>query len=220
MEKGILKDEEEILVIVDDRELKSSVSKRLFKLGARLESRRLEVGDYIVSDRTCIERKSLKDFVGSIVDGRLFSQARDLACFEIPVMIVEGPGDLYSQRNMHPNSITGAMSSVILDYRIIIIRTNDESDSARLIFHLAKREQKKGQNMPVLRKSTPLTTKERQEFIVSGLPGVGPNLAKNLLKDFGSVERVFSADFEELKNVKKIGDKKAREIRELIKSEY
>jgi len=45
-------------------------------------------------------------------------------------------------------------------------------------------------------------------------------LAKNLLRHFGSVERVFAASEEELKAVALVGPKTAERIRELVGGEY
>ncbi len=69
-------------------------------------------------------------------------------------------------------------------------------------------------------KKTHRTLKEQQEYLVSSVPGVGNAVAKNLLRHFGSVERVFSATEEELKEVELVGPKTAERIRELVGGEY
>ena len=65
-----------------------------------------------------------------------------------------------------------------------------------------------------------MTLKEQQEYIISALPGVGPALAKPLLKRFGSVKSVVTASEEELKEVEKIGEKKAKDIQSVLNEEY
>jgi len=52
--------------------------------------------------------------------------------------------------------------------------------------------------------------------MLQGLPGVGPALANRLLLQFGSVERVVSADQSLLTQVRGIGPKKAEQIRKLV----
>lgn len=47
-------------------------------------------------------------------------------------------------------------------------------------------------------------------------PGVGPALAHRLLLEFGSVERVVTADAEQLMRVRGVGRQKAERIRELV----
>ena len=51
----------------------------------------LDVCDYVVSDRVGVERKNASDFIGSMKDGRLFNQARDMMeIYEKPIIILEG----------------------------------------------------------------------------------------------------------------------------------
>jgi len=64
------------------------------------------------------------------------------------------------------------------------------------------------------------TLKEQQERLVSSTPGVGNAVATNLIRHFGSVERVFAASAEELKEVELVGPKTAERIRELVGGEY
>ena len=66
----------------------------------------------------------------------------------------------------------------------------------------------------------PLSLKEQQEYLVSSLPNVGLNLAKELLKNFKTVKNVVNAKEDDLKNIDKIGDKKAKGINEVINKEY
>ncbi len=210
------------IIYADDRELRSPVCRKLFELKAEIKPIRLEVGDYIVSKRVCVERKTVSDFVNSIIDKRLFQQAKDLSeQFEKPIIIVEGVGDIFSQRNIHPNAIRGAIASLIIDFGIPILQTNDGEDTAHMIHYLARREQEERNIEVALRgKRSGLTERQQQEFLVEGLPLVGPKLAKRLLKEFGSVEGVFTADEGGLKKVGKIGDKKANVIRKIIAKNY
>lgn len=218
----MIHDLEQIIIIIDDRELKTSIAKVLFKLGAKLDSKRLETGDFILSDRVIVERKSVKDFVDSILDSRLFKQAAGLKKeFQIPVFIIEGKEDIYSQRNVNANAIRGAIASIITDFSIPIINSQDENDTANIIYSLAKREQVDFKRSINIRgKKKPLTTKELQEFIVSGLPGVGLESSKKLLKHFKTIRNVFNSTAGELMEVENFGKAKAEEIKKVIDAEY
>ena len=124
-------------------------------------------------------------------------------------------------RNVHPNAILGALSSLILDFKIPLITCEDETETARLLYFLAKREQEKNVREISLRaKKSVLTPRQEQEFLVEGLPLIGPSLAKALLKEFKTVERVFTASEEELQRIKKIGERKAKRIRDILTREY
>ena len=213
---------EQIIVVIDDRELKTSIAKILFNLGVKLQSQRLETGDFILSDRIIAERKSVKDFVDSILDSRLFKQAGELKKqFQIPVFIIEGREDIYSQRNVNANAVRGAIASIIADFSIPIINSQDENDTANIIYHLAKREQvdfKRGINIRGGKK--PLSTKQLQEFIVSGLPNIGNEMSKKLLKKFRTVKNIFNAGVDELTEVENLGKTKAEQIKKIIEAEY
>ncbi len=61
---------------------------------------------------------------------------------------------------------------------------------------------------------------EQQLFIIESLPNIGPVNAKNLLKHFGSVEKVLNASEAQLQDVEGIGKKTAKDIRKVIESKY
>lgn len=205
------------LVRIDIREIKSGISNYLINLGCQTEESCLEIADYIVSDRVAIERKSFSDFVSSMRDLRLFSQLKKLSKFEKPVLLIEG-FEYYGTLN--DNSIFGAISSIILDFRIPIIWTKDKRDSAQLIYSLAKREQfkeKRGFSIRVAKK--PKNLREEQEFLIAGLPSVNSILSKRLLEQFKSPKNIFTAKKEELLNVKNLGERKINRIMEVLEKE-
>jgi Fanconi anemia group M protein len=213
--------ESSITIVVDTRELSSSVVRELLSLGIISKPKRLEVGDYILSSRVCVERKTTEDFLQSIIDGRLFEQAVMLKrSYAKPVMLIEGDS-LYTRRNISPQAIRGALAAIAIDLGIPIFFTANEAESAALIAAIAKREQQEGERYVEIRgEKRAATLKEQQEFIVAGLPNINTTLAKRLLKEFGSVEKIFTASKEELERVHGIGEKIAEEIRRVITSPY
>ncbi|USG99210.1 DEAD/DEAH box helicase [Thermococcus argininiproducens] len=209
-----------IVVYVDSRELKSQVPKMLKELGVHLEIKTLDIGDYIVSEDVAIERKAANDFIQSIIDGRLFDQARRLKeGYLKPIIIIEG--ELYGIRNIHPNAIRGALAALTVDWDIPILFAKDPSEVANYIYLIAKREQEeRKKEIAVRSEKKALTLADRQRLIVEGLPYVSAVLARRLLRHFGSVERVFTAKESELTQVEGIGEKIAREIRKVITAPY
>jgi len=211
-----------ITVFTDHRERASAVMKVLREFDDVVVSvKELPVGDYVVSDRVAIERKSSSDFVQSILDGRLFEQVSKLSSsFSKPVVIIEGV-DTYTVRNVHPNAIRGAIASIILDYGIPIVFTRNEEETAAYLRALARREQVDLGREPRIRgEKRILSLPEMQRFIVESLPFVGPKLAKQLLKHFGTVERIFTASERELAQVEGVGQRRAKEIRRILTEEY
>ena len=131
-------------VIVDTREFNSRVVVELSNLGIIVESAQLEVGDYVVSDRCAIERKDVEDFLASLIDKRLFAQAKRLvSVYPRPLMILEGE-DLFLRRRISPEAIMGALSSLTVNFKLPIITTRDPKETAMFIAVLAKKEQQEG----------------------------------------------------------------------------
>ncbi len=210
-----------VKIIADTRET-GPVVRQLNLLGAKIDYRLLEVGDFICSERVAFERKTVSDFLESLTDGRLFSQMENLVkSFERPILLIEGTG-IYRKRNIHPNAVAGALASIAVDYRLPILWSESGVESAVVIYRTALREQsgEKGR-VPAIRsaKRAP-SAKGEMEFVVAGLPGVSTIAAQRILKRFGSLKTVFSAGKDELMEVEKIGEKKASRIWELINAEY
>lgn len=154
---------------------------------------KLTVCDYVVSDRVGVERKDVNDFLGSVKDGRLFSQAKAMAeAYERPVLILEGQVSKALRRSaMKPASVYGALSSVALDYGITIIPTEDTDSTALLLQRLAYREQTTDNRVIQLRsvdRSLPLN--KQQLFLLSGFPQIGVASAEDLLEKFDTPLRV------------------------------
>ena len=214
------KKSERPLVYADSREGNSKVIRHLSEMEIDVKIHSMSVGDYQVSDEVAIERKTAKDFVDSIIDKRLFRQARQLAEeFKRPLIILEGD-DLYATM-LNPNAIRGAMASIALDFGISIIPTRNAQDTAAMIKRIAAREQTGDKvHINIRTDKKPVTLWEQQLFIVESLPNIGPVNAKNLLKHFGSVGSVFNASSSELQEVEGIGQKTAENIRHVIDSKY
>lgn len=212
-----------ITIIADTREFQSNVVKELARKDCIITSKQLHVADYICSERVGIERKSVSDFLQSIVDQRLFEQASALKdAYTNCAIIVEGNiEDLYSTRNIHPNAINGALSSIAIDYRIPLIWSMAEGHTASLLYTIAKREQVDEDKVVAIRGDKRVMSYEDcQKFLVAGLPNVSTVLAERLLEKFGTPKKVFSAKQEQLKKIEGIADKKAKAIWEMLNKKY
>ena len=211
---------QELVVYVDTREGNSKVIRALDTIGVKVKVNTMAVADYQVSEEVAIERKTAKDFVDSIVDKRLFKQARMMMEeFKKPIMILEGD-DFYSGF-INPNAIRGAMTSIALDYGISIIPTRTAEDTAAMIKRIAIREQKgEKRSIQIRTERKPQNLWEQQLFIIESLPNIGPVHAKRLLEHFGSVKAVLDADEKKLQEVEGIGKKTAKNIRDVVEGKY
>ncbi|WP_311170254.1 DEAD/DEAH box helicase [Halobellus ordinarius] len=217
-------DEAETEIVVDQRELDAAVAKDLSKRdGVRTRLETLAVGDYVLSDRVAVERKSVSDFLETLLDGErsLFEQIGDLArAYARPVLILEGEG-LYEERNVHPGAIRGALASLAVDFDVSVLQTGDEGETAELLLTIAEREQtERDRTVSVHGEKSAKTLTEQQEYVVSAIADIGPVTAQSLLDEFGTVEAVMTARADDLRAVDGVGEVTAERIREVVGSEY
>ncbi|CAD7769074.1 ATP-dependent RNA helicase DbpA [Candidatus Methanoperedenaceae archaeon GB50] len=210
-------------IYIDHREIRSPVARELERLGAQIKLERLEVGDYTLSDRVCIERKTTGDLLSTVTDeGRnLFTQLSDLTRnYERPLLIIEGD-NLYTERRIHPNAIRGLLATITVDFHIPIISTTSPEETAAIIYTIAKREQRGKKRSPTQHgRKTCQTLREQQEYVISSISNIGPVAARRLLQHFKSIRAIVSASEDELTEVEGIGKRTAERIIEVTQSQY
>ena len=122
---------EPIVVIIDTRENEPySFDPRL----VAAERRALPAGDYSVrglETSVAVERKSLDDFVSTVVHARQRFQAElcKLRGYSAACVVVEASlADIVHQRyrsRAHPSAVLGSALSILLDYRVPVIFCGD-----------------------------------------------------------------------------------------------
>jgi Fanconi anemia group M protein len=212
--------EKKLSLIVDSREKSNRIVRQLVDQGCDIQLKQLEIADYILDEHTGVEFKTKQDFVDSIVDGRLFNQAGSLARnFNKPLIVVQGEEDIYSLRNIHSNAIIGALSTLATSFRIPILFTKNDDETAQLFMSIIKR-QKTDLATFSMHAGKPKEEKQLQEYIVTSFPTIGPQVAKNLLTHFGSVKQIVNANIEDLAKVEKVGKGKAETIYNILRKHY
>lgn len=212
-------------IIIDTRELNSPIPKLLERLNAEISFDTISVGDYVLSRRVGVERKSAEDFLKSWIDEKkIWSQLRDLeVSYEIPLLIIEGFTDsLYTMRQVHPRAIQGILRSIMVGMRIPIVWSLDAADTASWLYEIAKSEQDtdKKKYFSWHGKRSHLSANEQREYVVAAIPDLGVTTARKLLEHFKSVQNVFNATKENLQEVVNVGPKTAERIKEVVCSEY
>lgn len=216
-------------ILLDHRERNSGIKKELIKHGMEVIEQQLDYADFIIKTKDLnnniltvgIEKKTINDFLNSIIDKRLINQVINLKKnFDASLLIIEGTENIYELRNFHPNSIRGMLASIAIDFQTPILYTRNHRDTANLLAVIAKRFEKQRSLPSLLKKRKQPTIKQQQEFIIECLPGIGPTLSKSLLKEFKTVKAILNASKEELNKVKKIGPKKIESIKKVLEEEY
>ncbi|MGC9435206.1 MAG: DEAD/DEAH box helicase [Methanomicrobiales archaeon] len=205
----------------DDRESASRVVETLHRTGSTLDLGRLEHGDYAIGDQILVERKTVSDFLDTLINRNLLGQMRDLAgAAPRPILILEGGEDLYTARNIHPNAVRGAIAAIAADFGIAIIPTRDAEETGQMLAILARREEGgRDERTPHVRKSY-RSPREAQEHILASFPGVGLKHARLLLAHFGSLRAVMNARPDELRAVRGVGEKTAASIADIAERIY
>jgi Fanconi anemia group M protein len=213
------KEPERLRLIADTREFKSSVVRHLAVKDIIVESKQLDIGDYLVSERVGIERKEVEDFISSVMDGRLFQQVKALKrAYQSPLIIIEGQ-DLYTRR-LSAEAVRGALAAITVDFGVPVFFTTDDKDTAEFLIALVKREAAVGRKPGIRGEKGSMLVQERQQFILEGLPNVSGIMAQRLLSHFGSVKAVFDATEKQLMEVNGVGKIIAKGIRETVDARY
>ncbi|RLE68506.1 MAG: hypothetical protein DRJ43_05485 [Thermoprotei archaeon] len=214
-----------ITVIVDRRELRSDVPSVLRELGANIEVDSLEAADYVCG-RAGIERKSAHDFLSSIVDKRVFEQAKYLVkAYPKAVIIVEGSLEkAIARRGIGPPQVYGALAA-LLDMGVSVLMSGNPRETGWMIYSIARRESVKDHKkylspvkVRVLKYNKSVAN--AQLNLIASIPGVSAELAHRILVHFGTPRRFFKASSSELRRVPGLGDKRVRRILEVLDTDY
>ena len=204
-----------IELLADHREREAGVATRLRSLGWDVLETTLAVGDYLLGGTIGIERKTVTDFAASLTSGRLFQQVAHLkATVRKPVLLIEG--ERASITGVQPNAVQGALVSVSNRWHIPILWSRDADETAYTIHLIAKQNSELHQRWQPGSVKKPLTKRELQQQMLKTLPQTGQHTPETLLNQFGSIERLLTADEDELQQVKGIGKKRAAIIRHVL----
>jgi DNA excision repair protein ERCC-4 len=204
----------------DYREKSSDLCDLLKREGVSLEVKKVPYGDYVINDSITIERKTAKDFLVSIIDGRLFNQLENLKkhCCR-PVLLIEG-NPYKTELNFDPMAIKGALLSAQAVWYIPVIFSRSKEDTRDILLMIGRQDEAYMDVVPLRGGYRPKRLKSKQLYLLQGFPQIGPLLAKRLIEHFRSVSHVMNASVKELTEVDGIGRGSAKKIREVLDKEF
>jgi DNA excision repair protein ERCC-4 len=220
-----------VRIVVDERERNSNIPELLKNAGAIIDFTQLKVGDYIVSSETAVERKTVRDLISSIYDGRLFLQCSDLVKhYQKPLLVVQGnigelietPEDTQeTDIKLHTEKMLlayDALITVTMEFRIPTIHTPSAEQTAQLLVTLVNRslreDKAKGPLLRKIKKENPAYI--QQLSVLASLPGVGEKLAARMLKKFDTPIRALNASAAELSIIPGFGLTRAERVRKIL----
>ncbi|MBD3253035.1 hypothetical protein GF386_04850 [Candidatus Pacearchaeota archaeon] len=201
-------------IISDIHEKNSLIISELHKSNQiRLEIKPLKIADYLIGD-IAVERKTISDFISSMLNKRLTQQLKQLISYKKQLLIIEGNlENLFNEETkLNPNAIRGFILSILINNQIPIIFTRDYLDTSKYLITLAK-QQVKPSAEPSLHSRIPKNKQQQKQYILESFPNIGPVTAKKLMKEFKTLENVFNASENELKKILK---NKFEEFKEIL----
>ena len=200
-------------MLFDHREIRSGIPDRLSRQGIEMTPAQLPVGDYVVSDRLVVERKTGADLAASVKDRRVFEQIERLReAYPAVVLMVEGAPVHISEQ-----SWKGALARVLTG-GAAVLTTKNAKDSAAWLERLHRLEEKgpsEARGRPKPRRPTDDCGRTAED-VLSCLPGISTVGARRLLGHFGSLAEIFAADEAALREVAGIGPKRAAALARLF----
>lgn len=183
----------------------------------KLEIGKLKTGDFLIAGQLLIERKTLKDLVISIKDGRIFQQAARLASSsKYSLIILEDTSLDIQSIKMKREAIQGVLICLSLKFQIPILRSMSPKETGKLILlacHQVLNSRQPKRNFPNRPGPFKRNNKRKQQmYILQGLPGIGPARAQALLDKFGTLQSVFTVSISELEETMGIGKYTAKKI--------
>ena len=133
-----------------------------------------------------------------------------------PVIILEGRSKDVEGIHVSRESIQGALITLSVFFNIPVLRALNAEELVHLVEYTVIQEGRFQKNAVHRHGYRPKRRKNRQLFILQGLPGIGRDKAVRLLEKFGSVEEVVTADEDELAEVDGIGKTTAKRIRTIL----
>ena len=194
-----------MIIAVDDREKSSGLIELLADAGIDVIVRRLPCYDYIINNEIGVERKTGRDLLVSIMDGRLFRQARVMKrMLPRPIFLIEG-NPFQVDMNFSAKSIRGAIISLQIIWYIPVLFSKSKEETCLIFRFIGEQDHKKANLLKLRHGYRPKKLITRQLHMLQGFPKIGPLLAKRMLENFGSVRNVMTADKDAFLEVDGIG---------------
>ncbi|MFQ6094561.1 MAG: ERCC4 domain-containing protein [Candidatus Bathyarchaeia archaeon] len=212
------------LIVIDSREANtaSKIVKMLMELGADIQIRHLEKGDYVISEDCAFERKTVRDFVYTLTRRHLFEQLFLLKdAYPKPFIIIEGYLPVIRKfSRIKPSSIWGAMFA-LAKQGICLIQTINYKETADFLYTSAKQEQIVERRALVVHPVKKVeTTADAQIFFISSLPNIGREKAISILKSYENPLNALINVDRWAKDVRGLGPKITRKVRKVLYTSY
>lgn len=173
-----------------------------------------------------IQRKELKDLLASVNDGRLAKELQQMQAANIGarLLIVEGKPQWTTDGTMMQNwgqtwtkrQLTGLLWSV-QEAGVWISITDGLSETLETVSWFMTWCSKEHRSLvtrpgPGAMWGTSPTDKEWGSHLLQGIPGIGPEIANRIVREFGRVPLGWNVEREEMMKVEGLGKKRVEQM--------
>jgi ERCC4-type nuclease len=209
---------------VDSREANSAakIVKGLLENGINIKTENLEKGDYILSDRCAVERKTVHDFVYTLTRRYLFEQIFRLKeTYPKSLLLIEGYMPMiYKFSKIQPAAVWGAMFNLAKN-GVPIVNTTSQKETIDFLYVAARQEQLEEKRSPTVHAFKNYdTTSEAQIYFVASLPNVGREKATAILKSYQTPQNALINVDDWSKTVKGLGPVITNKVKEVLTTPY
>lgn len=185
---------EMVTLVADAAQKGNDILTALGDKKVRLVYANLQVGDFQITDNVYVSYMTTEAFVRSLADKRLYRQVLELKrAVPEPVLLVEGP-NVYDVEGANPYLINGALAFISVLNRIPVLFAEGPEESADLLF-MATNQMQFGLGYEVNaddQKARKREYREVQMDVLTTIPGIGPETAKTLIRQHGTLRQIFS----------------------------
>jgi DNA excision repair protein ERCC-4 len=221
-------------VVVDVREFRSSLPSLLHGRSFIIVPCMLTIGDYVVTPQICIERKSVRDLIGSFANGRLFNQVEAMMeHYKHPMLLIEfDQGKSFTLEPFAdmsgPSTGAGLAAAPDLQAKLVmltlafprlkIIWSSSPYQTAEIFAELKKQQEEPDPLKAVQMGLDPSVQGENEvrsfnqtgQELLRAIPGVDDKVAMTLMLETENLVQV--ANMEEGELAKLVGTEAARRI--------
>jgi DNA excision repair protein ERCC-4 len=148
----------------------------------------LLVGDFLFDDSLCVERKTVPDFVSSVWDGRLFTQAADMEQYSQPYVILTGSfkGLVASPRfwGFTVEQKLRSQCSLLARTKVKLLHVDNLEQFVNVLFILREKSEKGEKTLVVERHSKTINRLDPNMALFLTIPGIGLGMLPKISEDY------------------------------------
>lgn len=181
--------------------------------GFSVKYKQIPVGD-LVCGYLCVERKEIKDFVGSIHDGRIFAQFKRMAKnYRYGFVLVSGDIDSIAFSSM--KGVYSTLADVEIRYNIRTMFFPNDELLCYYFVTLCKKLTKRLVPTLEMFRDAPKDEDIRMRMIRS-VPFFGKILAKAVINKYLSIHEICHAEPKDIAKIEGIGKIKAQKLHDIL----